>query len=79
MILSVIFLTVNLCNEKGIGIDTLYLAESPAEKLRRHHLHHIAAETINPFCNPKFKHLQHLFPGITVVVIELDGIVPVIY
>ena len=72
---------INLGDEYHIRGLIFYLLDQPLEELPRHHLHHIAAETVHTLAAPVAHNLVHLVPslGVEITVIQPDGLVPIIY
>ena len=82
---------IDLRNEQDIWVFLLDLLNRPCPKLTRHHLRHVATETINLLTCPEEQDMQHLVPCIrdgikllfssTLVedtIVEFHGLIPVV-
>ena len=74
-------LLINLGNEYHIRELGLYPPGQPLEELPRHHLNHIAAETVHSLAAPIAHNLVHPVPSLSVeiTVIQSDGLIPIIH
>ena len=77
-IFPVVFLAVNFRDEEQVGVIGTQRVESPVEEGCRNEFHHVAAETVDALPYPEMQHLQHLAPGTPVMVVEFNGIIPVV-
>ncbi len=64
-----------------ISGNSVYPPDQPLEELPRHHLNHIAAETVHSLAAPIAHNLVHPVPSFSVeiTVIQSDGLIPIIH
>ena len=75
--IRIIVRLIGLSYEYKFRIYLLYRGDAPLPEVHGYELHHIAAEAPYSLGRPEQQYVPHLFPGVTVRVIELDGIGPV--
>ena len=82
---------IDLGNENELGIGRFHLRQRPFPELHRHHLRHVASESVHAFLSPECEYVSHLLPcvrrrvevacsasAVVHSVVQFHGLVPVV-
>ena len=92
-VVAILVRIIHLSNEDDVGVFGLHNRDDPSPEVARHHLSHIATETVNALRSPEQEDVAHLFPSvgcrrtedetfasaqIVSAVVQLDCLVPIV-